>query len=74
MATAKHGLRTLRTATSHDNAASRKVLTKAGFIPLGPVTPADLGPLGTEPGRTGCPFVSSSLRALPIKVYARRSR
>ncbi|MGW2648301.1 GNAT family N-acetyltransferase [Streptomyces sp. NPDC001393] len=42
-ATATHGLRTLRAATSHDNAASRKVLTKAGFVPVGPATPADLG-------------------------------
>ncbi|MFI9603478.1 GNAT family N-acetyltransferase [Streptomyces sp. NPDC052043] len=42
-ATARHGLRTLRAATSHDNAASQKVLTKAGFVPVGPATPADLG-------------------------------
>ena len=42
-ATAMHGLRTLRAATSHDNAASQKVLTKAGFVPVGPATPADLG-------------------------------
>jgi hypothetical protein len=40
---ARHGLRTLRASASHDNAASRKVLTKAGFIPAGPATPADLG-------------------------------
>jgi ribosomal-protein-alanine N-acetyltransferase len=43
MATATHGLRTLRAATSHDNAASQKVLAKAGFVPVGPATPADLG-------------------------------
>ncbi|OXM60454.1 GNAT family N-acetyltransferase [Amycolatopsis vastitatis] len=43
MATAMHGLRTLRAATSHDNAASRKVLAKAGFVPVGPANPADLG-------------------------------
>ncbi|MFJ6632415.1 GNAT family N-acetyltransferase [Streptomyces sp. NPDC091376] len=42
-ATAVHGLRTLRAATSHDNAASRRVLAKAGFVPVGPATPADLG-------------------------------
>ncbi|GAB3169343.1 GNAT family N-acetyltransferase [Streptomyces incanus] len=42
-ATAMHGLRTLRATTSHDNAASQKVLTKAGFVPVGPATPADLG-------------------------------
>ncbi|WP_405572860.1 GNAT family N-acetyltransferase [Streptomyces phaeochromogenes] len=43
VATATHGLRTLRAATSHDNAASQKVLAKAGFVPDGPATPADLG-------------------------------
>ncbi|MEV7382526.1 GNAT family N-acetyltransferase [Streptomyces lydicus] len=43
MATAMHGLRTLRAATSDDNAASQKVLAKAGFVPVGPATPADLG-------------------------------
>ncbi|MFH9865526.1 GNAT family N-acetyltransferase [Streptomyces lydicus] len=43
MAIARHGLRTLRAATSHDNVASQKVLAKAGFVPVGPATPADLG-------------------------------
>jgi ribosomal-protein-alanine N-acetyltransferase len=43
LAAARHGLRTLRAATSHDNAASQKVLTKAGFGPVGPAAPADLG-------------------------------
>jgi [ribosomal protein S5]-alanine N-acetyltransferase len=43
IAPARHGLRTLRAATSHDNAASQKVLAKAGFVPVGPATPADLG-------------------------------
>ncbi len=43
VAAAQHGLHTLRAATSHDNAASRKVLTKAGFVPVGPAGPADLG-------------------------------
>ncbi|MEU2110840.1 GNAT family N-acetyltransferase [Streptomyces sp. NPDC019507] len=42
-ATARHGLRALRAATSHDNAASQKVLAKAGFVPVGPATPVDLG-------------------------------
>src|SRR6266536_2119158 len=32
LAAARHGLRTLRAATAHQNAASRKVLTKAGFV------------------------------------------
>ena len=39
LAAARHGLRTLRAATSRENAASRKVLTKAGFIPAGPARP-----------------------------------
>ncbi|WP_257233963.1 GNAT family N-acetyltransferase [Streptomyces sp. JV178] len=42
-ATATHGLRELRAATSHENAASRSVLIKAGFVPVGPATPDDLG-------------------------------
>ena len=47
LAATRHGLRRLRAATAHDNAASRKVLAKAGFIPVGPADPADLG------GKTG---------------------
>ena len=43
LAAARHGLRTLRAATSHQNAASQKVLAKAGFVPAGPADPADLG-------------------------------
>jgi [ribosomal protein S5]-alanine N-acetyltransferase len=43
LAATRHGLRRLRAATAHDNAASRKVLTKAGFVPIGPADPADLG-------------------------------
>ncbi|WP_433173412.1 GNAT family N-acetyltransferase [Actinoallomurus sp. CA-150999] len=43
LAVARHGLRTLRAATSHQNAASQKVLTKAGFVPVGPADPAHLG-------------------------------
>src|SRR6476646_8917748 len=43
IAAARHGLRTLRAATSHDNAASQKVLAKAGFVPVGPADPASLG-------------------------------
>jgi [ribosomal protein S5]-alanine N-acetyltransferase len=43
IAAARHGLRTLRAATSHDNAASQKVLAKAGFVPVCAATPADLG-------------------------------
>ena len=43
LAAARHGLRILRAATSHDNAASQRVLAKAGFVPVGPAGPADLG-------------------------------
>ncbi|WP_441248602.1 GNAT family N-acetyltransferase [Kitasatospora sp. McL0602] len=43
VAAARHGLRSLRAATSHANAASQKVLAKAGFVPVGPADPADLG-------------------------------
>ena len=43
LAAARHGLRTLRAATSHENTASQKVLTKAGFVPVGPADPAHLG-------------------------------
>ena len=47
LAAAQHGLRTLRAATARQNAASQRVLTKAGFVPVGPVDPAHLG---GEPG------------------------
>lgn len=43
LAAARHGLRTLRAATSHANVASQKVLAKAGFFPVGPADPAELG-------------------------------
>ncbi|GGS75706.1 MULTISPECIES: GNAT family N-acetyltransferase [Streptomyces] len=43
----RHGLRALRAATTHRNAASHRVLTKTGFVPIGPADPADLG---GEPG------------------------
>jgi [ribosomal protein S5]-alanine N-acetyltransferase len=43
LAAARHGLRTLKAATSHQNVASQKVLTKAGFVPVGPADPASLG-------------------------------
>ena len=43
LAAARHGLRTLRAATSRENVASQKVLVKAGFVPTGPADPADLG-------------------------------
>ncbi|MFB4311848.1 hypothetical protein [Actinomadura sp. GTD37] len=43
LAASRHGLRTLRAASSHSNAASRRALIKAGFVPAGPANPADLG-------------------------------
>lgn len=43
LAAARHGLRTLKAATTHENVASQKVLTKAGFVPAGPADPAHIG-------------------------------
>jgi ribosomal-protein-alanine N-acetyltransferase len=43
IAPARHGLRTLRAATSDGHVASQRVLAKAGFVPIGPAGPADLG-------------------------------
>jgi [ribosomal protein S5]-alanine N-acetyltransferase len=43
LAVARHELRTLRAATSRENAASQKVLAKAGFVPVGPADPVHLG-------------------------------
>ena len=43
LAATRHGLRTLRAATSSENIASQKVLAKAGFVPAGPADPAHLG-------------------------------
>ncbi|XVV17061.1 GNAT family N-acetyltransferase [Actinoplanes sp. CA-131856] len=47
VAATEHGLRTLRAATADRNIASQRVLTKAGFVPVGPADPAHLG------GKTG---------------------
>ena len=43
LAAARHGLRTLKAATNHENVASQKVLAKAGFVPVGPADPAHIG-------------------------------
>src|SRR6478752_3737976 len=43
LAAARRGLRTLRAATTHQNVASQKVLTKAGFVAVGPADPAHIG-------------------------------
>jgi ribosomal-protein-alanine N-acetyltransferase len=47
LAASRHGLRTLRAAVAHSNVASQKVLTKAGFVLVGP---ADPGAIGGKPG------------------------
>jgi [ribosomal protein S5]-alanine N-acetyltransferase len=39
LAPAQYGLHTIRAAATHDNVASQKVLTKAGFVPAGPAEP-----------------------------------
>jgi ribosomal-protein-alanine N-acetyltransferase len=43
LAAAEYGLRALRAAVSRENVASQKVLVKAGFHPIGPAAPSDLG-------------------------------
>jgi ribosomal-protein-alanine N-acetyltransferase len=43
LAADRYGLRTLRAATADTNAASRKVLAKAGFQPAGAADPAEVG-------------------------------
>ena len=43
LAADRHKLRTLRAAVAHQNVASQKVLTKAGFVPVGPADPAHVG-------------------------------
>jgi ribosomal-protein-alanine N-acetyltransferase len=43
LASDQHGLRTLKAATSLRNAASQRVLLKAGFVPVGPADPDDVG-------------------------------
>lgn len=43
LALVRHGLRLLKAAASHQNVASQRVLAKAGFVPVGPADPAELG-------------------------------
>ena len=71
LAAAQHGLRTLKAGTTPDNVASQKVLTKAGFILVGPgdvagnqgiwyerdLTPAD--PDQGQPPRPGQPSTTA---------------
>ena len=60
LAAARHGVRTLRAATSHENVASQKVLAKAGFVPVGPADPAALG------GKAGTRYQRDLSRRLPL--------
>jgi len=68
LAAAQYGLRTLKAATSRENAASQKVLARAGFIPAGPAGPADLG------GKQGTWYqrdlVQPRSSSLPVRGYA----
>jgi ribosomal-protein-alanine N-acetyltransferase len=48
LAAERHGVTRLEAATSDQNLASQRVLAKAGFVPVGPADPADLG---GKPGR-----------------------
>lgn len=43
VASSQHGITTLKAATNEDNAASQRVLLNAGFTPVGPADPADIG-------------------------------
>ena len=43
LAASRYDLRTLQAGSSLQNLASQKVLTNAGFRPVGPADPADLG-------------------------------
>ncbi|OEV31821.1 GCN5 family acetyltransferase [Streptomyces nanshensis] len=43
LAATRYGLRVLRAATSSNNAASRRVLAKTGFVAVGPADPAAFG-------------------------------
>ena len=43
LASSRHGVTTLRAATSHENVASQRVLLNAGFVEVGPADPSDIG-------------------------------
>ena len=49
----EHGLRTLRAETNHENIASKKVLRRAGFVPVGPASPGGRPGTGYERDLTG---------------------
>jgi ribosomal-protein-alanine N-acetyltransferase len=43
LAASRHEVSTVRAATAHGNVASQRVLLNAGFLPVGPADPSDLG-------------------------------
>jgi ribosomal-protein-alanine N-acetyltransferase len=43
LAASRHEVSTFRAATARDNVASHRVLLSAGFLPVGPADPADIG-------------------------------
>jgi ribosomal-protein-alanine N-acetyltransferase len=43
LAASRHGVKTLRAATSRGNVASQRVLLNAGFTEVGPADPSDIG-------------------------------
>ena len=43
LAASRHGVRTLRAATSHGNVPSQRVLLNAGFVEVGPADPSHIG-------------------------------
>jgi [ribosomal protein S5]-alanine N-acetyltransferase len=43
LAASRHGVITLRAATSRENVASQRVLLNAGFTEVGPADPSDIG-------------------------------
>ena len=73
LAAARYGLRTLKAATSRENAGSQKVLARAGFLPVGPAGPADLGgKQGTWYQRDLVPLISSLLAPWSVSQASTR--
>ena len=65
LAAAQYGLRAVKAATSRENAASQQVLARAGFIPVGPADPADLG------GKQGTWYRRDLVRPLSSSLLVR---
>ena len=70
LAAAQYGLRTLKAATPRENAASQKVLARAGFIPVGPADPADLGVGGKQGAWYQLDLVQPLSSSLLVRGYA----